>query len=220
MRAVLFPGQGSQYVGMGSDFYEKFDIVKETFETVDRVLGFSLSNIILKGPESDLKLTQNTQLVITGGEPLLQQKNLIELLNQLKKTIKIKPRIEIETNGTIKATQQLDQFITQYNVSPKLKNCGLKKQTRINPISLKFFIQNKKSIFKFVLNNSREEKQLFDEYLNEYQINPKKVYIMPACQTAFDCRKKEIDLIEFCKKNQFNYSTRLHILLYNNKKGI
>jgi len=64
MRAVLFPGQGSQYVGMGSDFYEKFDFVRKIFETVDNALGFSLSNIILKGPESELKLTQNTQPAI------------------------------------------------------------------------------------------------------------------------------------------------------------
>ena len=64
MRAVLFPGQGSQYVGMGSDFYEKFDLVKKIFKTVDKTLGFSLSNIILNGPESELKLTQNTQPAI------------------------------------------------------------------------------------------------------------------------------------------------------------
>ena len=64
MRAVLFPGQGSQYVGMGSDFYEKFDSVKEIFRTVDKTLGFSLSNIILNGPEEELKLTQNTQPAI------------------------------------------------------------------------------------------------------------------------------------------------------------
>ena len=64
MRAVLFPGQGSQYVGMGSDFYSKFDSVKKTFEIVDNTLGFSLSNIILNGPESELKLTQNTQPAI------------------------------------------------------------------------------------------------------------------------------------------------------------
>ena len=64
MRAVLFPGQGSQYVGMGSDFYKKFDSTKVFFEMVDKTLGFSLSNIILNGPEAELKLTQNTQPAI------------------------------------------------------------------------------------------------------------------------------------------------------------
>ena len=64
MRAVLFPGQGSQYVKMGSDFYEKFDLVKKIFKTADDALGFSLSNIILNGPDSDLKLTKNTQPAI------------------------------------------------------------------------------------------------------------------------------------------------------------
>ena len=64
MRAVLFPGQGSQYVGMGSDFYKKFKSAKIFFEIVDKTLGFSLSNIILNGPESELKLTQNAQPAI------------------------------------------------------------------------------------------------------------------------------------------------------------
>ena len=64
MRAVLFPGQGSQFVGMGQDFYEKFDSVKQNFKIVDETLGFSLSNIILNGPEEQLKLTQNTQPAI------------------------------------------------------------------------------------------------------------------------------------------------------------
>ena len=64
MRAILFPGQGSQYVGMGLDFYEKFDLVKKNFESVDKTLGFSLSSLILKGPEEKLKLTQNTQPAI------------------------------------------------------------------------------------------------------------------------------------------------------------
>ena len=64
MRAVLFPGQGSQYVGMGLDFYKKFDSVKENFELADKTLGFSLSNIIFNGPEKDLQLTKNTQPAI------------------------------------------------------------------------------------------------------------------------------------------------------------
>jgi [acyl-carrier-protein] S-malonyltransferase len=61
MRAVLFPGQGSQFVGMASDFYKKYDSVKKTFKIVDDALSFSLSKLILNGPESELKLTQNTQ---------------------------------------------------------------------------------------------------------------------------------------------------------------
>jgi len=64
MRAVLFPGQGSQYVGMGSDFFEKYEIVKRNFDLVDKTLGFSLSKIILNGPEEELKLTKNTQPAI------------------------------------------------------------------------------------------------------------------------------------------------------------
>ena len=64
MRAVLFPGQGSQYVGMASDFYNKFDSVKKNFDIVDKTLGFSLSDIILNGPEKELKLTKNTQPAI------------------------------------------------------------------------------------------------------------------------------------------------------------
>ncbi len=64
MHAVLFPGQGSQYVGMGSDFYEKFDSVKKTFDIVDKTLGFSLTKIILEGPDQELKLTKNTQPAI------------------------------------------------------------------------------------------------------------------------------------------------------------
>ena len=64
MRAVLFPGQGSQYVGMGLDFYKKFDLVKKIFKNVDETLGFSISKLILEGPENELKFTKNTQPAI------------------------------------------------------------------------------------------------------------------------------------------------------------
>ena len=62
--AFLFPGQGSQSVGMGRDLYERFPTARAVFEEADQALGFSLSQIIFEGPDETLKLTEHTQPAI------------------------------------------------------------------------------------------------------------------------------------------------------------
>lgn len=64
MFSVIFPGQGSQIVGMGKDLINKFESVKKNFEDADKILGFSLSNLILEGPKEALDQTENTQPAI------------------------------------------------------------------------------------------------------------------------------------------------------------
>ena len=64
MNAIVFPGQGSQVVGMGAEFYNNFEIVKKIFNAADERLNYKISKIILEGPEDKLKLTQNTQPAI------------------------------------------------------------------------------------------------------------------------------------------------------------
>tara|TARA_B100001029_G_scaffold157062_1_gene142874 strand:- start:193 stop:1119 length:927 start_codon:yes stop_codon:yes gene_type:complete len=64
MKTLIFPGQGSQSVGMGQELYKNFDLVKKFFKEADEKLNYPISKIILEGPESDLKLTKNTQPAI------------------------------------------------------------------------------------------------------------------------------------------------------------
>ncbi len=64
MNALLFPGQGSQVVGMGSEFYKEFNLVKKIFKEADEKLNYPISKIILQGPENELQLTKNTQPAI------------------------------------------------------------------------------------------------------------------------------------------------------------
>ena len=64
MFSVIFPGQGSQIVGMGKEFYEKYDLVKNLFKEADDTLNFPISKLILEGPKEELDLTANTQPAI------------------------------------------------------------------------------------------------------------------------------------------------------------
>ena len=64
MFSVIFPGQGSQLVGMGKDLYNKYSLIQNLFKEADETLGFSISKLILEGPKEELDLTENTQPAI------------------------------------------------------------------------------------------------------------------------------------------------------------
>ena len=81
--AFLFPGQGSQFVGMGKDIYESYDSAKNVYDTADEILGKNISEICFEGPEEDLKLTINTQPAIVTTS--------IAMLEALRSELNIKP---------------------------------------------------------------------------------------------------------------------------------
>ncbi|MDP6978641.1 MAG: ACP S-malonyltransferase [Myxococcota bacterium] len=83
MLALLFPGQGSQFVGMGRDAFEASPRARETFEAADEALGFSLSGLCFDGPEDALQLTENQQPAILTTS--------IALLRALEERVDVRP---------------------------------------------------------------------------------------------------------------------------------
>ena len=90
MLSLVFPGQGSQYIGMGKDFSNNFPVASKVYEEVDEVLGFSLSKLIFEGKIEDLTLTQNAQPAIMATSIAILKTlesegfNVIKTLNQEK----------------------------------------------------------------------------------------------------------------------------------------
>jgi len=71
--AVVFPGQGSQFIGMGKDFYDKYALVRDNFEKASSELGFDLAELCFNGPEEKLKMTQYTQPALLTVEYSIYQ---------------------------------------------------------------------------------------------------------------------------------------------------
>lgn len=165
-----------------------------------------------------LKKYSCENLVITGGEPLVQKKDLFRLLKYLK-NYNAQYHIEFETNGTIIPDKNLDALADQYNVSVKLANSLVSEKERIEAEAIRFFAQSPKANFKFVLDTPQDFEEV-EKILENFKIDAKKVYLMPQATTIPTLQSKQKWLVEICKQKGFNYTDRLHILIYGDKRGV
>jgi organic radical activating enzyme len=186
--------------------YQKFD-KKEWIEAclvedvADTVASFRCTNIIL-----------------TGGEPMLQQPVLLELIQKLREKSPLFT-FEIETNGTMKPTPAFDEAVNQYNVSPKLENSNNPRKLREKPAALRFFSASPKANFKFVMTEKADLEEVLT-MLQQYAIPPEKVWLMPEGTTASALAERRESLVEICKEHGFRYSDRLHVQIWGSKKGV
>lgn len=183
--------------------YQKFD------------MGDVIAEMKVEAVAAKVRSFPCKNIVLTGGEPLMQQEALIALMSQLGKSY----WFEVETNGTIVPEPSFDQKVHQYNVSPKLENSGNPRRLREKTAAYSFFANNEKAHFKYVLANEDDLEEVL-MLLQTYKIPPSKVYLMPEGVNANILQERQEWVIDICKKYGFHFTSRMHILIYGNKRGV
>ena len=176
----------------------------------DQILELSIEQIGQK-----LSKFATNRLVITGGEPLLQQTGLEQLFYNLGSAF---PFIEIETNGTQLPAEELANFVTQFNVSPKLSNSGQKAELRLVAESLQFFALSPLANFKFVVSSADDLSEIL-EIKEKFQIPAEKIALMPEGISADELQSKRLWLAEKCLEHSFRLTDRLHVHLWGHTRG-
>jgi 7-carboxy-7-deazaguanine synthase len=156
-------------------------------------------------------------LVITGGEPVLQQKSLATLLEKLKAEKK-NCFVEIETNGSVRAEGAMLDLVDQWNVSPKLESSGNSLYSREKKGCMGSFASLQNSYFKFVV-QTREDMDEIEELIEHYSIRPSKIILMPEGTDAAILKERTIWLSQICEGKGYRLTPRLHILLWGNKRA-
>lgn len=187
----------------GYQKYNKQDYVVEidTDEVVERIFSFPCRNV-----------------VITGGEPLLQD-NAWQAVTAGLFNKDHAYHIEVETNGTITPSSALDSRINQYNVSPKLQNSGNDRDLRIQSGALAFFAGSGKSWFKFVVAHADDLAEI-EEIISAHAIPRERTLLMPEGRDSSTLEERRQWLAETCRERGFRLSDRLHIQLWGSKRGV
>jgi 7-carboxy-7-deazaguanine synthase len=154
-------------------------------------------------------------LVITGGEPMMQQKALAPLALSLKRHGFY---CEVETNGTLAPGPEMLEAISQWNVSPKLDNSGNRPERREVPEALQAFRDLDNAYFKFVISEPQDVDEVC-ALVEGYGIPRQRVILMPegTTQQAIETRSRWV--ADACAQRGLRFSTRLHILLWGDKRG-
>ncbi len=152
---------------------------------------------------SEIKKHPSKNLVITGGEPLIQQKELKEFLEKIPEYY-----VEIETSGNI--YPKLGKTVNHYNCSPKLSN-----SKNVN-FSLKKFPKSK-TYYKFVIDNPQDLHET-EEMVAEHNLDRQKVILMPQGTTKDEVGPKMDWLAELCKEKGFRLTPRLHLEIWGNQR--
>ncbi len=199
----------------GTRFRHQFDVQPgyQKYDRAEWIVSMPAEEVareVMKYPCRDV--------VLTGGEPLLQESQLVRLMACLRKE---DPAFtfSVETNGTLIPSPAFQQGIGQYNVSPKLANSNNPRRLREKPDAYRFFADNEKAWFKFVIEDPEDLEEVLG-LVDRYEIAPSRVYLMPEGIRPETLQQRQLWLAEICKEFGFSLTDRLHVRLYGSKRGV
>ncbi len=181
-------------------------------------------------------------VIFTGGEPTLpkHQDSIIDFIDvwhherrtgtfpEKKEDMyprhtclsNLKPFIEIETNGTIYIKTELFNRLTQVNCSPKLKNSGNSDNLRYKPEAIKRIMEHPNYQFKFVISKEEDLQEIFDDYINKFNMPLNRVVCMPGLDSRENFHERTRFVLEMAKKYRFIGLTRLHVSAWDKTVGV
>jgi len=156
-----------------------------------------------------LFFTKSSNVVVTGGEPLLQKEDILSLITILRGSLRERYSFYLETNGTL-WDPKLGYLFKKISCSPK-------KQA-IDSDILNRYARLSNCRFKFVYENSSD--LWWEQLISFLGISSESVWIMPEGVTSETQFMLSSEVIDYCKLKRFNFSPRLHTLLWGNQRGV
>lgn len=154
-------------------------------------------------------------VVLTGGEPMLQASPLTELAARLKRD---GFRLEVETNGTVRPPPELAAAIDQWNVSPKLASSDNPADEREVPEALEWFGRASEAYWKFVVVGPEDLREI-ERLLGRYGVPAERVVLMPEGVDTETLASRSRWLAEACRERGYRLGARLHIQLWGTARG-
>lgn len=163
------------------------------------------------------KFKKGAHLIFTGGEPLIQRKNLKLFIDYYIDKYGFKPFIEVETNGTLDP-EEFATYVDLFNCSFKLANSGVRHDRRIKIDVLKK-LNKLNTIFKVVIGQNKDFEEALD-IIKTVGIENQDVWLMPAADDLNMLHENQTLVADLCKLFSMNFSSRLQLVLWNKTTGV
>jgi 7-carboxy-7-deazaguanine synthase len=180
----------------------------------------NLTDTLIETLDFVQRLQAGVHLVITGGEPLLQQDRLLHWLEWLEQQYKLRPTIEVETNATIIPLPDLDARVSYWNTSPKLQNSGMPEASRVFEPVLHWFAQNPKTMSKFVIGSESDWCEINRDFIQTGLIDRKQIVLMAAADSRESLMRTNKQVADICIRESVRMCTRLHVEIWDRLTGV